>query len=671
MSLRATIKNDLWRFSYVLPFARKYKNNEKGKANLVGHLLHTYRTIKPVEAKGTKSIGADTKALLSQIEIQLNEKSFFVYFLDTFKTVAVPGNVLSNFTLAYDKIIHGSFDDLEKTAVGNDEYGKEAQLISEGIHTLAIRIFESLKAGNHPNKEKLNTYFIRMLSAPAEHFDEALQRILFFNQILWQTRHRLNGLGRLDLILNDLYEKDVSTGFLTESNARNLVCDFLTQLSQYPEYKSDALQGDIGQIIILGGTNKDNTYFNNSLTTIFLQEQANLKKPDPKVLLRVSSKMPAELLKTAVECLMSKTGSPLFSNDDVVIPALIDSGVDEEDAYDYCVSACWEPLIVGKSIAQNNIGSLNFLTALDNVLEESVMSFDELLEKYIEKNQEVFRETLKGLDAIKWAKDPLISMFTDGSAEIRKDISDGGCKYPNYGVTTVALSNVVDSLLVIQSLVFQEKKYTLRQLNEARKKNFKDADDLFAYLQETERSFGHDREDIVSLVNKITESIGSIAQNYTNPIGGTVKFGLSSPDYNMLGRKSIGDFSGRKTGMPYNTHISCRDAAYTEVVNFASGLEYNKQRYNGNVVDFFVSPNLIENNPDKFVLFMKGAIESGFFQMQMNVLDSKTLIEAKAHPEKYQGLIVRVWGFSAYFNELPDSYKDLMIERAQAAERIA
>jgi formate C-acetyltransferase len=132
-----------------------------------------------------------------------------------------------------------------------------------------------------------------------------------------------------------------------------------------------------------------------------------------------------------------------------------------------------------------------------------------------------------------------------------------------------------------------------------------------------------------------------------------------------------GDVSGRKYGMPYNTHISCTDAAYTEIVTFASKLEYGGQRYNGNVIDFFATQNLVENNIDKFVLFIRGSINSGFFQMQMNLLDSNTLIDAKKYPEKYKNLIVRVWGFSAYFNELPESYKNLLIERALAAEKIA
>ena len=70
-------------------------------------------------------------------------------------------------------------------------------------------------------------------------------------------------------------------------------------------------------------------------------------------------------------------------------------------------------------------------------------------------------------------------------------------------------------------------------------------------------------------------------------------------------------------------------------------------------------------------MFIKKSIKQGFFQMQMNVVDSKTLIDAKSNPKKYPNLIVRVWGFSAYFNDLPESYKDLLIRRAIQSERVA
>ena len=668
MSLKTKIKNDIWRFNYIIPFVKKHQFDEKGRVDIFKHVLKAYKQIKPVKGSGKRSVGSDTKAILNQITIDLDYTSRFVYFIDTSKTIAVPGNIISNFTLAYDKVIHGTFEDLYSDAKGEDEYGKEAKLVAEGVIILANRIVEQLDKSSHPEKNKLIKYFDRMLSETADHFDEALQRILFFNQILWQTRHRLNGLGRLDMILGDLYEKDIQDGIITEKEAHIIVGDFLDNLSRYKSYKSDALEGDIGQIIVLGGNNEDGSYFFNDLTTIFLQEQATLNKPDPKTLLRVSRGMPNDILRIAVECLNSKTGSPLFSNDDVVIPALLDFGIKDKDAYSYCVSACWEPLVVGKSFAQNNISVFDFFIAFDEIMGEKALSYDELISNYIERTQKKFKEFLYSIDEIRWAKDPLVSLFTDQASERRIDISRGGCEYKNYGITTVALSNVIDSLLTIKRLVFDEKKYSLSELNEMRKADFISNSALYEQLKEAPKYYGHDEDEVVDLANKITASINELAKHYNNPLGGTVKFGLSSPGYNILSKHTPGDLSGRREGMPYNTHISCLDASYTEVVNFASKLDYSGQRFNGNVVDFFVSPGLIINNLEKFIEFMALAIKKGYFQLQMNVLDSKTLIKAKEHPENYTGLIVRVWGFSAYFNELPESYKEVLIRRALAAE---
>ena len=251
-----------------------------------------------------------------------------------------------------------------------------------------------------------------------------------------------------------------------------------------------------------------------------------------------------------------------------------------------------------------------------------------------------------------------------------RSISEGAAFYNNYGITTVALSNVVDSLLNIKHIVFDGRECTLADLNKWRNKDYVGHEVLLKSLQKN-KYYGHDDADVVELVEDITGSLSKIAENYHNRYGGTVKFGLSSPGYNILCKKSSADISGRRKGMPYNAHISCSDAAYTEIVNFAAQLDYKHQKFNGNVVDFFMAPLFLEKNRDKFILFMSESIKVGFFQMQMNVMDSGTLIDAREHPESYAGLIVRVWGFSAYYNDLPESYKDLLIERALAAERVA
>lgn len=661
----------MWRINYIVPFVKKHQFDEKGKFDLAKHVIEAYKEIKPIKSNGRRTVGSDTKELLKSVDITFDFNSNFIYFIDTKKTIAVAGNILSNFTLDYDKVIHGSFNTLKENSMGEDEYGSEAKLVCEGVEILVDRIINKLQFSNleEEKKEKHIAYFKRMLNCKAEHLDEGLQRILFFNQIMWQTRHRLNGLGRLDKILDDLYLNDIDLGVITEEKAHNLINDFLNQLSKYADYKSDALQGDIGQIIILGGLNTDESYFSNKLTEIFLIEQANLKKPDPKTFLRVSYNMPESLLKLAIKCLNAQTGSPLFSNDDVVIPQLCQFGITKDDAYSYCTSACWEPFIVGKSFDQNNISVYDYFVALDEILNEGKFtSFTDLVEKYIERNNIKFEEFLTNLNDIRWAKDPLVSIFTNNCSETRKDISEGGCEHKDYGITTVALSNVIDSLFNIKKYVFDDKSFDMNTLNEARITNFKDQEIIYKLLQQASKHYGHNDKEVIDCVNKITDSMSKITKRYYNPLGGTVKFGLSSPGYNILSKKSSADLSGRKIGMPYNTHISCMDVAYTEVVNFASKLKYDNSRFNGNVVDFFTTSTFLEENFDKFFLFMKGAIKQGFFQMQMNIMNSKILIEAKKSPDRYPGLIVRVWGFSAYFKDLPESYMDLLIERAIAAE---
>lgn len=677
MSLKSFVKNDLWRVNYVYPFAKKHLADEKGKADLAKHILKAYRDIHRVKGERPRSVGGDIKALLCRVDVVLPDDGF-VYFIDEHKTIAMPGNVFNNMTVDYEKLIVRSFNDRLADVIGegkpDDEYGKQIKAVAEGLNDLCSRICEKLKTSSMPEavKAKRIDEFTHMLSRPAQSFEEALQRTMFFNQVMWQTRHRLNGFGHMDWFLTPYYEADIASGKITEEDADRMLDDFFTKLSGYSYYKADALAGDIGQIIVLGGLRPDGNYHYSRLTEQIMRAQARVNVPDPKTILRVSEKMPRGLVETAVECLESATGSPMFANDDVILPLLTDFGYPEEDAYTYCVSACWEPFIVGKAFEQNNMATYDFSAAFDRLMEspEEITSFEQMVERYIGLNEKVFGEFLENISAQRWARDPLVSFITDGCNEKRKDLSEGGAVYNNYGVTTVAAANVTDSFFNIRELVFREKKYTLKQLAEIRRKNFEGAEDLVAYCKE-HKYYGRDNEEALALVNRITASLAKIAKGFRNMFGGTIKFGLSSPGYNASCKKMAGDFSGRRFGDPYNTHISCTGAGYTELVNFSGRLDYTEQRFNGNVDDFFVNPGLLKNNRSKFVSFMLAAIKQGFFEMQMNIMASSTLIDAKAHPERYPGLIVRVWGMSAYFNELPESYKDLLIERAVAAEKTA
>ena len=148
-----------------------------------------------------------------------------------------------------------------------------------------------------------------------------------------------------------------------------------------------------------------------------------------------------------------------------------------------------------------------------------------------------------------------------------------------------------------------------------------------------------------------------------------MKFGLSTSNYMEEGRITSATLDGRCKGEALGVHITNpRGIPYTELVNFASKLNYNGNRSNGNVLDYFVSPSVMNKEREKFVQFIKQSIKAGFFQMQLNVVSSDKLIDAKKNPGKYPDLIVRVWGFSAYFDDLPEDYQNVLIERALASE---
>lgn len=490
----------------------------------------------------------------------------------------------------------------------------------------------------------------------------ALQSILLWNSLLWQTGHNLVGLGRFDKVL---------AKYPLPENAEDLLCDFLKTLHCEYTFKSGVLKGDTGQIILLGGLEVNGEYFSNEYTKLFIKCIEKIHLPDPKLLLRCSKNMPKELMELSMECNATGIGSPLFSNDDIVIPKLIDFGYEEKDAYNYGVSACWEPLSIGNSLEQNNLANVEYGSCMHQVLVDEKLSdcstFDDVLNVFYKKLEGNSIQIKTGLDRIVWEDDPLLSLMMG----LKNDIAEGGAKYNDYGILSVGMSAAVNSLLNIKKFVFEEHKYTLKDVQKIVLDNYQDSVDDFALFSENENGYGTESDEAISLTNKIIAKTETFFKDYRNKFGGKVKFGLSSPGYLMIGQNCGATLDGRKAGEAFQTHIS-RDKGepLTEIMNFESKLKFTGTSANANVLDVMVPSSLLKDNVDKFATYMMAGIKSGIFQLQMNVLSYAQLVDAKAHPEKYPNLIVRVWGFSAYFNDLPEEYKDHLINRAKQMEHI-
>lgn len=587
--------------------------------------------VSPIEAlKEIKICKYDVPYILKKATIKNQGVGDFFYTLDHSIVVKPKNTIIRNMPVDYDYVTNLELGD---------------SVIENSIRNYVKRINDPRVTLEKPHDLK-----------------SALQSILLWNSLLWQTGHNLVGLGRLDKVLAK-YPKP--------EDAEDLICDFLKTLHCEYTFKSGVLKGDTGQIILLGGLDENGEYFSNEYTKLFIKCIEKIHLPDPKLLLRCSKNMPKELMDLSMECNATGIGSPLFSNDDIVIPKLIDFGYEAKDAYNYGVSACWEPLSIGNSLEQNNLANVEYGSCMHQVLVDEKLSdcstFDDVLNVFYKKLEGNSIQIKTGLDRIVWEDDPLLSLMMG----LKNDIAEGGAKYNDYGILSVGMSAAVNSLLNIKKFVFEEHKYTLKDVQKIVLDNYQDSVDDFALFSENENGYGTESNEAISLTNKIIAKTETFFKDYRNKFGGKVKFGLSSPGYLMIGQNCGATLDGRKAGEAFQTHIS-RDKGepLTEIMNFESKLKFTGTSANANVLDVMVPSSLLKDNVDKFATYMMAGIKAGIFQLQMNVLSYAQLVDAKAHPEKYPNLIVRVWGFSAYFNDLPEEYKDHLINRAKQMEHI-
>lgn len=605
--------------------------------------------------------------ICNNINISKNQNGRFIYFIDIdYVMDTTRGYRYENLTPAYDMILKRGLMQLKYSEETN-EFCKSFNNVCDGLCILSDRISEwILKTfGN----DKRSEWFKRMKTKQAEHFEEAIQRMLFINQIFWQMDHRLVGLGAWDTFLYPYYEKDILDGTISKESALVIIEDLFRVLHEYYDYKSNVLMGDTGQIFVLGRSNPQGDYLYNELTYLFIEAMKNVQQPDPKCLLRINKNTPEEILRLALSSISTGLGAPLLANDDVIVPCLTDFGIIPEDACEYTTSACWEPLIGGKSSCNNNRTPLNYLKALDNLFKREdlarITDFDDFVDMYLIYLRRNLRAVKRVLKYQIFQNNPLLSVFTYGCYERKKDVSQGGAMYGDIGITSVAMGNTINSLFNIKKFVFDEKRFTLYDVKQMIAMDFKGYEDIFTLIKDENSYFGRDDDTAISMVQRIMDFVSNELKDYEGFSGERIKVGLSGAAYMDAARRFSASFDGRHYGDPFIVHISNEtNDSFTEIVNFASELNYRNNQFNGNVIDFITSPNFISHNMDKFVLFLHGAVKSGFFEMQMNVIDSKTLIEAKQNPEKFPNLIVRVWGFSAYFIQLPESYQDVLIERA-------
>ena len=603
-------------------------------------------------------------------KINVDLSTDYLYPFDTMLLRVFDRQLICSITVDFGKVLNSNLRELSHNLELAKDFSfksREKDIIAS-IEKLAIKYSRLLKKTDTPRANILSSYFESMLYRKPQSLDEALQKILFYDALFWQMGHLHIGIGRLDYILIEYYNKDLSDGTLTKKEAKSLLRSFLITIGKDTPAKSAGLIGDTGQYILLGGIDAKGENVDNPLTEIILELMSELKIPDPKLILRVNLSTLDCVWEKAIQCVLTGIGSPLILNEEPVMEKMVRFGYSISDVWNIGTSACWEPLIIGKSFDQNNpFRSAVAMSALNNVIlsNEYLPTFESLLSSFKVQYKKVLECVVSDID---FDCSPLFSLFFDDCVKKECDFTDGGSVYAYHGAQVVSLPNTINALLNIKRLVYDEGLYSIDDCRNAILMDFNDMEDFRTLLTTAGLKFGSTASEVVNLTNELIKFTGETVRALKSN-GRPIKVGFSSPNYIGEAKNFPASLDGRHKGDPFAVHISPISSKIdiSEVLDFSTRLVYSDNCINGNVVDFILPSSYIKQQ-DKLIGIIKNACHNGVFEIQLNVMDKATLIDAKAHPEKYPNLVVRVWGFSAYFNDLPEEYKDNLIRRAEVYE---
>ena len=265
---------------------------------------------------------------------------------------------------------------------------------------------------------------------------------------------------------------------------------------------------------------------------------------------------------------------------------------------------------------------------------------------------------------------PFSSMLVDGCLESGKDVTAGGAQYNSSGVQGVGVADTADSLAAIHELVFEKKKYTLDEIISALKVNFEGFDKLRAELLNAPK-FGNDMDMPDQYAAQVAQIYHDALTPYQNTRGGNYVPGYYSSTCHVgFGNRTEALPSGRKAGEPFAASLGCSNGrdrrGVTALLNSVAKID-STLAMNGYALNLRFDKNTVAGEKGLRVMtaLTEGFFKSGGMEMQLNVLDPDMLIDAKNNPGKHPGIVVRVAGYCAYFDDLPDTVKQEIIERTR------
>lgn len=507
--------------------------------------------------------------------------------------------------------------------------------------------------------------------------------------------------GHIDQHLYPFYEKGLKDGTLTRDKAKELISCLWIKFNNQPappKVGITALESgtynDFTNINI-GGIDREGKDAVNELSYMILEIQEELHELQPGLSIHVFKVNPDEFVMAGARVIRQGHGYPSCFNPDTYTKELIRQGKTVEDANEGGCSGCIEVGAFGKE-AYILTGYLNtpkvFEITLNNGIDpvtgkklgletgdpRSFESYEELYEAYHKQMVHFVNMKLAVNNYIErmfslYAPATFLSLFIDDCISKGKDYYSGGARYNTTYIQCTGLGTITDCLSTLKKHVFEEKRFTMDELLTAVSNNFEGNEKMRQYIINRTPFFGNDDDYADSIAVKVYDDLVEAIEGHPNTRGGKTQLNmLSTTCHNYFGSVCGASVNGRLAKFAISDGTSPAHGADTNgptaVIKSLGKLDQTKS--GGTLLNVRFVPTLFKREEDlkKLVSLIRAYFNMGGHHIQFNIVDTQTLLDAQKEPENYKDLLVRVAGYSDYFNDMTEQLQNEIIARTENEE---
>ena len=507
--------------------------------------------------------------------------------------------------------------------------------------------------------------------------------------------------GHIDQHLYPFYQKGLEEGTMTREKAKELISCFWIKFNNQPAPPK------VGITALESGTYNDFTNINiggidkygndavNELSYVILEVQEELHELQPGLSIHVSKVTPDEFVMAGARVIRQGHGYPSCFNPDTYTQELVRQGKTQEDANEGGCSGCIEVGAFGKE-AYILTGYLNtpkiFEITLNNGIDpvtgkklgletgdpRNFKTYEELYEAYHKQMLHFVNMKLAVNNYIErmfslYAPATFLSLFIDDCITRGRDYYSGGARYNTTYIQCTGLGTITDCFSTLKKHVFEDKKFTMDEILDAVATNFEGNEKMRQFIINRTPFFGNDDDYADSIAVKVYDDLVNAIEGHPNTRGGKTQLNmLSTTCHNYFGSVCGASVNGRLAKFAISDGTSPAHGADTNgptsVIKSLGKLDQTKS--GGTLLNVRFVPSLLKRDEDlkKLVSLIRAYFNMGGHHIQFNIVDTQTLLDAQKQPENYKDLLVRVAGYSDYFNDMTEQLQNEIIARTENEE---